>query len=135
WIRAVLLNPVPGAGNPERVVALESLTPAGDWVPTSYLDFRDCRQYLHALESMSVGYPMSVAVGDDRNTERIRAELVSGNYFDLLRVRTELGRFFAGAEGDEAQNAPPVVVISPSLWASHYHSDAGVIGTSVRINR
>ena len=135
WIRAVLLNPLPGAGSPERVVALESLTPSGDWVPTSYLDFRDCREYLHSLESMSVAYPMSVAVGDDRNTERIRAELVSGNYFDVLRVQPEVGRFFAGAERDEAQNAHPVVVISHSLWVSHYHSDPGVIGTSVRINR
>ena len=135
WIRAVLLNPLPGAGHPERVVALESLTPSNDWVPTSYLDFHDFRQYLRSLESLSVAYPMSVAVGDDRNTERMRAELVSANYFDLLQVRPALGRFFTGPERDEAQNAHPVVVISHSLWASHYHSDASVIGTSVRINR
>lgn len=38
WIRAVLLNPLPGASEPERVVALESLTPSAEWVPTSYLD-------------------------------------------------------------------------------------------------
>ena len=51
WIRAVLLNPLPGAGQPERVVALEMLTPSGEWTPTSYLDFRDFRDDTKLLEA------------------------------------------------------------------------------------
>jgi hypothetical protein len=31
WIRAVLLNPLPGASEPDRVVALESLTPSAEY--------------------------------------------------------------------------------------------------------
>src|SRR5437016_10093874 len=87
WIRAVLLNPLPGATDPERVVALESLTSSAEWVPTSYLDFTDFRDHLKLLGSMSVSIPTDLAVGDERSVERIWGELVSGNYFDLLRVR------------------------------------------------
>src|SRR5579864_3558976 len=62
WIQAVLVNTLPGAGEPNRVVALESLTPSGEWVPTSYLDFRDIRDDVKTIESMSVTAPMALAV-------------------------------------------------------------------------
>jgi len=135
WIRVVLLNPLPGASQPERVVALESLTPSAEWVPTSYLDFRDFRDHLKLSESMTVAYPMDLAVGNERSVERIWGELVSANYFDVLRVRPEWGRFFSKAESGDEQNAHAVVIISHSLWTNRYHSDPSVIGATLRINR
>jgi len=135
WMRAVLLNPLPGASQPERVVALESLTPSGEWVPTSYLDFSDFRDHLKLLESTTVSVPMDLAVGNDRSVERVWGELVSGNYFDVLRVQPEVGRFFSKAETGDEQNAHAVVIISHSLWTSRYHSDPAAIGGTIRINR
>ena len=135
WIRTVLLNPLPGAGQPERVVALEMLTPSSEWTPTSYLDFRDFRDHSKLTESMTVTVPMDLAVGNEKSVERIWGELVSGNYFDVLRVQPELGRFFSKAESGDEQNSHAVVIISHSLWRNRYHSDPGVIGTTVRINR
>jgi predicted permease len=135
WIQAVLVNALPGAEEPNRVVALESLTPSGEWVPTSYLDFRDLRDHSKSIESMSVAAPMALAVGDDRSVERVWGELVSGNYFDLLRVKPLRGRFFSPQESGNELSAHPVVVISYSLWKSRYHSDPSAIGSTVRINR
>jgi predicted permease len=135
WMRAVLLNPLPGASQPERVVALESLTPSTEWVPTSYPDFRDFRDHLKLLESMTVAAPMDLAVGNESSVERIWGELVSGNYFDLLRVQPEVGRFFSKAESGDEQNAHPVAIISHALWANRYHSDPSAMGATLRINR
>ena len=135
WIRSVLLNPLPGAAQPERVFAIESVTPSGDWVPTSYLDYRDTRDYTKLFESFSVSYPMTLAVGDERNVEQVRGELVSGSYFDLLRVRPEAGRFFTAAENTDAQNAHPVVIISHGFWVSHFRRDPAAVGSSIRLNR
>jgi putative ABC transport system permease protein len=135
WIRSVLLNPLPGAAEPERVFAIESVTPSGDWVPTSYLDYCDTRDYTKLFESFSVSYPMTLAVGDERNVEHVRGELVSAAFFDLLRVRPEAGRFFTAAENTDTQNAHPVVVISHAFWASHFHRDASTVGSLIRINR
>lgn len=135
WIQAVLVNTLPGAGDPTRVVALESLTPSGEWVPTSYLDFRDIRDNVKTVQSMTVTAPMALAVGDDRNVEREWGEAVSGNYFDLLQVKPVAGRFFSHEESDNKLNAHPVVVISDQLWKSKYHSDPSAIGSTVRINR
>ena len=50
WVRSVLLNPLPGASEPERVVALETLAPNGEWLPSSYLDFRDLRDNCRLVE-------------------------------------------------------------------------------------
>jgi predicted permease len=135
WIDATLLNPLPGAGDPQNVVALESLAPSGEWVPTSYLDFRDFRDNTKLIESMSVAQPIALAVGNNIYVERAWGELVSGNFFDLLQVRPEIGRFFDGAERDEAQNAHPVAVISDSFWKSRFHSDRSAIGTTLRVNQ
>jgi predicted permease len=134
WVRSVLLNPLPGAAQPERVVALETLTPDGDWVPTSYLDFRDLRDNCKLVESMSVTKPMALAVGNESSVEQVWGEAVSGNFFDLLRVKPQAGRFFSTAEVDHEQNAHPLVVISHSYWTSHFHADPGITGTTVRIN-
>ncbi|MGA8151835.1 MAG: ABC transporter permease [Terriglobales bacterium] len=135
WIRSVLLNPLPGTAEPQQVVALETLTPSDEWVPTSYLDFRDFRDHTKLLESMTVTQPMVLAVGDERNIQRTWGELVSGNYFDVLRVHPELGRFFSKAESGDEQNAHAVLIISHSLWKNRYHSDPSVIGATIRINR
>ena len=134
WIRGVLLDPLPGAVHPDRVVALETLAPSGEWFPTSYPDFRDFRDRSKLVESISVAEPMALAIGNDVSAERVWGELVSGNFFDLLGVQPKFGRFFVDAERDEAQNAHPVVVISHSFWKSHFQSNPAVAGTVVKIN-
>src|SRR5260370_2032939 len=61
--------------------------------------------------------------------------MVSGGFFDLRGVKREAGRFFSGAERDDAQNAHPVVVISHTYWKTHYRSDRSAVGATLRINR
>ncbi|MFZ0085791.1 MAG: ABC transporter permease [Candidatus Acidiferrales bacterium] len=134
WVRALLLNPLPGVVAANHVVALETLTPDGSWEPTSYLDFRDLRDNCKPVEAMSVTKPMALAVGDRESVERVWGEAVSGNFFEMLGVKPALGRFFSAGEVDLQQNAHPLVIISHSYWVSHYHADPGVIGATVRIN-
>ena len=135
WVRSVLLNPLPGVAGPERVVALETIAPNGEWLPTSYLDFRDLRQNCKLSAKMSVTKPMDLAVGNESSLERIWGEAVSGNFFELLQIKPELGRFFSSDEVDHEQNAHPVVVIDHSYWISHFRGDPDVIGSTLRIGR
>jgi predicted permease len=141
WTRAVLLHPLPGARDPGKIIAIESLAPSGEWLPTSYPDFRDLRDHTRSLESITLTYPMALVVAAGTNAansvsaERLPGELVSGAFFDVLGVQPELGRFFSGSERDDAQNAHAVAVISHSLWVNRYHSDPSAIGTTLRINR
>lgn len=135
WMRSMLLNPLPGATQPERVVAIENTAPDGEPITTSFLDFRDFRDHLKLLDLVSARGGNVFSVGEAPNTAKVWGEMVSGNFFDMLGVKPEAGRFFSGAERDDAQNAHAVVVISDSYWKNHYHSDHLAIGSTLRINR
>ncbi len=135
WTRALLLNPIPGARDASRVVALESVTPAGTWTATSFLDYRDIRRYTHSFEALSVAVPLSLSVGAPAALERRWGELVSGNFFDLLRMEPAVGRFFTGAEQDDFAGDHPVVVLSHALWAARYRSDSSLIGRTILVDR
>ncbi|MFP5379155.1 MAG: hypothetical protein ACLGHP_05305, partial [Vicinamibacteria bacterium] len=53
--------------------------------------------------------PASISV--DNQTERVQAEMVSGNYFSVLGVQPALGRVFSSAEDDQVHEGHPVVVL------------------------
>jgi len=135
WMRSLLLNPLPGATQVERVVAIENMAPDGEPLTTSYLDFRDFRDNLKLVNFVTARLGNVFSVGDAPRTTQAWGEMVSGNFFDLLGVHPEAGRFFSEGERDDAQNAHAVVVISHGYWKTHYRSDRSAIGSVLRINR
>ena len=58
------------------------------------------------------------SVSVDNQTERVDAEIVSGNYFTMLGVKPAVGRVFNSKEDDHATRGIPVVVLSYDYWAS-----------------
>jgi predicted permease len=135
WMRSMLLNPLPGATQAERIVAIENMAPDGEPITTSYLDFRDFRDNLKLVNLVTARLGNVFSVGDAPRTAQVWGEMVSGNFFDMLGIQPEAGRFFSDAERDDAQNAHAVVVISHSYWKNQYHSDGSAIGATLRINR
>ena len=135
WMRSLLLDPLPGTAQPERVVAIENSAPDGAPITTSYLDFRDFRDNLKLVHDVTAYRGYVFSVGDATNTERVWGEIASGGLFDLLGVKPEAGRFFSAEERDDVQNAHAVVVISHGYWKSRYRSDPAAVGSILRINR
>ena len=135
WIRSLVLDPLPGASQPERIVAIENTAPDGEPLTTSYLDFRDLRDNLRLVDFVTAHRGYVFSVGDAPNTERVWGEMASGGVFDMLGIRPEAGRFFSAEERDDAQNAHTVVVISHNYWKTHYRYAPSAIGSILRINR
>ncbi len=102
-------------------------------VPISYPMFTDFRDKTDVFDGVLAYMPTTVFFGVDNNTERVRADLVSGTYFGVLGLQPVLGRLLSPAD-DETPGAHPVVVISHSYWQRRFASDPGVIGKTVRIN-
>jgi len=75
--------------------------------------------------------PVTLAVG--AQSERAYAELVSGDYFRVLRVGTVLGRAL-GEEDDRTPGAHPVVVLAHGFWQRRFGADPNVLNQEVRIN-
>jgi predicted permease len=135
WIRSLVLNPLPGATQPERIVAIENTAPDGEPLTTSYLDFRDYRDNLRSVNFVTAYRGYVFSVGDAPNTERVWGEMASGSLFDMLGIKAEAGRFFSIAERDDTQNAHAVIVISHNYWKSHYNADTSAVGSTLHINR
>ena len=135
WLRSLVLNPFPGAVDPDRIVAIENTASDGEPLTTSYLDFRDFRNNLHLVNSVTAYRSYLFSVGEVPNVERAWGEMVSGGVFDMFGINPEAGRFFSLDERDDAQNAHAVVVISHGYWKSHYSSNPSAVGSTLRVNR
>ena len=65
--------------------------------------------------------------------ERVRGELVTGNYFQLFGVRAQLGRTLLPSD-DVAPGQHPVVVLSDGLWQRAFSSDPDIVGKTIHLN-
>jgi hypothetical protein len=61
-----------------------------------------------------------------------RGEFISANYFSVLGISPQHGRFFAEEE-DRADRT--VAILSDRYWKDRFHSDRSIIGKSAHINR
>jgi len=68
---------------------------------------------------------------EDRLT--VAVQLVSGNYFETLRVEPARGRTLTIA--DASDNAAPVCVVSDAFWKHHLSGADAVIGQTLEINK
>jgi predicted permease len=70
-----------------------------------------------------------------RGEERIpiREATVTGNYFDVLGLRPQLGRFFLDDER-RIEVPTPVVVLSDVVWRARFDADPNVLGRTVSID-
>jgi predicted permease len=135
WTRGVLLNPFRGVTDGQRLVSLETVNPTGDHGDSSYPDFRDYRDSSRSLAGAIAFQKEHLSLENGTEAERIWAEFVSGNYFDVLGVRPAAGRFFRAEEQEEAPGKHPVAVISARFWRQHFHADSQVVGKTIRVNR
>jgi predicted permease len=129
---AMLLRPAPWntSGRLVWIVGLEgsSAMPRD----LSYPDYLIYRDRATTLSGLAAEGGTAMAIGS-RQPQRVLGGIVSGNYFDVLGARAQIGRTFAPDE-DTAPGASPVVVLSHALWTGQFGADPGVIGTRVGIN-
>jgi predicted permease len=137
WVDTILMHPIHGASDPGRLAGLESVTPSAPngGASLSYADFRDLRNHLPLTTGVSLRRQAAFTLGPDDNGRLGWGELVSGNYFDVLGVRAQLGRTFDAAEQSDAPASSPVVVIGHQLWHSQFAAAPAVIGQKLRVNR
>ena len=74
----------------------------------------------------------AAVVDGDRPAMDAAGMIVSGEYFQTLRLGVALGRPLQPA--DDLPGAPPVVVLSFAFWQSAFGADPEVIGRTVRLN-
>lgn len=131
----VLLQSLPVA-NPEQLAVLSSFDSNGEanvdnsFSYPMYKDLRDRNDVFSGVIARG-GTQMNVSHGEQ--TERVRGELVSGNFFEVLGVRPWAGRLFT-QDDDLTPGAHPVAVLSYSYWESRFGKDPNLIGKTILVN-
>ncbi len=133
-VNAVMYRELPGVVDPGQLVTFTRIQPTGTYANMSLPDYRDFRAAsknfssvaAHTLSSMSVSVAGAAA-------ERVRGDLVTGNYFGALGVNPETGRLLGEAD-DTAPGASPVVVISDAYWRRAFGADVNAVGGTLRVN-
>jgi putative ABC transport system permease protein len=131
---AILFKPLGGVLQSDRLVWVSAARPWGQPATMSYPDFQDYRAGLGNLvdlAALSAGGQFALSSGGD--PERVRGEIVSGNYFSILRTPFALGRGFAPGE-DSVGSPRNVVVLSYAIWQRRFNGDSGIVGKSVVVN-
>ncbi len=135
---ATILRRLPFA-EPDRLVRLNLVTPGSEpnqsndrmvWSFPKYETFRDAQRSFSRLAAYT-DVPATLATGE--GAERLRGEIVTGEYFRLLGVTPRMGRDF-GPDEDLSPGAPRVALIGEALWERRFSADPGVIGSTVRLD-
>lgn len=122
-VNAVLLKPL-NYHQPDRLVRI-----SGGATLARYESIREAR----SLSSAGVFQIVTenAALAGTTGAEALKGARVSTNFLTVLGVSTSLGRSFLPSE---ETLGPAVAMISAGLWRRRFASNAGVVGTTVRLD-
>jgi predicted permease len=135
-LNAVLLRPL-AVSDPGRLYQLRH----EQWMSFrllthSYPAFEDLRQRNTTFTEMAAvnAYARAELSYRGKPVRGIGGDWVTGNYFDLLGVQPQLGRYFHQSD-EHGPNSAPYIVLSNALWRTTFHADPGVVGATVELDQ
>ncbi|MES2178378.1 MAG: ADOP family duplicated permease [Gemmatimonadota bacterium] len=96
----------------------------------SFPDLEDVRK-VTSLRSAAGYFPTRLGFDRGRNAISIAAVMTTHDFFPLLGVRPQLGRFFDASE--DMPGASGVVVLSDAFWKARFNGDSAVLGRVVPV--
>jgi predicted permease len=129
--KALALAPLAGVERSGSLLYVGTRTIGGEVWPLSYPDYEDIRARAHP--GLAASAIQSLILTHGGSSRLMMAELVTGNYFDVLDVKPEVGRALTSSDAATA-GQQATVVISDGLWRRAFGADPAVVGRTVRIN-
>jgi hypothetical protein len=123
--------PVP---DPDQIAHIAS-SRQGEGGPgrASYPDFRDWRAENRTFQDIGAVALATVNLSDQGLIpERYNSARITPNGFSVLKQAPLLGRDFSDTDDEPA--APPVAILSYTVWQNRYGGDREIIGKPIRVN-
>ena len=133
-INAALLRPLPYE-DADRLVVVAT-TMRRDTVEVrsvSYPDFVDWRDQNTVFERIAAQTSTSFTLTGGAEPERVNGELVSADYFPLLRARAAMGRTFLPEE-DRTSDTHRVALVGYGLWQRRFGGSSALLGQTIQLN-
>jgi putative ABC transport system permease protein len=124
----------PGIQAADRVAWIAAVfRESGRRVGLSYPDFVDYRAGTPGVFTDVAGYRnVPISLAGSGAPERLRGQMVTGSFFDMLGVAITAGR--AIGAGDDVRGGPAVAAISERLWRRRFGASPDVLHTPVILN-
>lgn len=133
FYRTFFLASVPGVQAPDRLAVVAGRgSLGGGRLPISYFDYRRLAATSGTLSPIAAYEDVSASLTLGELPEHVVGEMVTPGFFEVLGVRSVLGRTLQPA--DESGD-PHVVVLSSYLWQTSLGGDPRVVGRKVLINQ
>jgi predicted permease len=132
---AVLLQSLPVKA-PQQLTTIASHNPElGPEANSSfsYPLYQDLRDQNVAFSGVLARGGAQMNISYQGRNDRVRGELVSGNYFEVLGVRPWAGRLFT-QDDDRTPGAHAVAVLSYGFWERRFGKDASIVGKTILVN-
>jgi predicted permease len=99
----------------------------------SYPMYRDFRDQNTVFDGVVARFPTGLAMLANGQSERVNGELVTGNYFDVLGVRAQIGRTLT-PDDDRSPGGGTVAVLSHNFWMRRFAGDPSVVNRTISLN-
>ncbi|MGH9835293.1 MAG: ABC transporter permease, partial [Blastocatellia bacterium] len=133
-INAALLRPLPYPDAEQLVVAATTMRRETVEVrATSYPDFVDWRDQNTVFERIAARVSASFTLTGGAGPENVNGELVSADYFPLLRAQAARGRTFLPEE-DRTPDTHRVAVVGYGLWQRRFGGAPALVGQTIQLN-
>ena len=133
-VNSVLLRPLPYE-QPERLVMIweTNAKERNDEATASfddYTDFKQARQHFDQIGATSSRWIFNLT--GEVEAQQIGGMFVSANFFSMLGVKPQAGRFFI--EEEDKPDGANVVVLSHSLWQQKFGGRQDLVGQFIRLD-
>lgn len=124
----------PGYARPNELVQIYSqdVKNPKNFRAFSYPTLNDIREQNAVFSGVAAHNVAIVGLGENGNTRRTFADIVSANYFEVFGVTPISGRTFTREEETPGRTAS-VALVSYGYWARH-NRDASLVGSAIKIN-
>ena len=99
----------------------------------SYPMYKDLRDRNQVFQGILAADKANVGIAWHNDAEDRDAEIVSGNYFQLLGLKPAAGRLLT-PQDDTQKDANPVCVLSYAYWRSRFAGSSDIVGQTILLN-
>lgn len=135
WTNAVLFNPWPGVENPSSLRFVSATVLGSNGYSVHY----DQVQYMRSQgrsfsDAAAFALEMLDLNASGAQPQAIVADLAQSNYFQVLGLKPQAGRFFVPSGSDRAYGSSDEIVLSDGLWRRAFNADPEIVGRVVTVN-
>jgi predicted permease len=131
-VNGVILNPLPYPQPEQLVMLYDKPASSHEEIWVSYPNFQDYQRDNHTFASMAADSYYDFNLTGAGEPERLRGDMISANFFELLGVKPVIGRMFEAEE--DRLGAQPVALIGGGFWKRKFGSSLEITGKTITLN-